>query len=52
MDALNAHIMPINLNATFYTHIERSPTHAVYFFFFFFLFKVLYVATHTKGERN
>ena len=34
INALNAHMIHINLNMIFYTHVERSPT-------IFFLHKVL-----------
>ena len=30
IDALNYHTMRINLNAIYYTHVEQSPTNAIY----------------------
>ena len=30
INALCAHMIHINLNMTFYTHVEHSPTKAIY----------------------
>ena len=30
IDSLNAHMIHINLNMIFYTHVEHSPTQTVY----------------------
>ena len=36
INTLSAHMMHINLNMIFYTHVEHSPTKTIYIFFFFF----------------
>ena len=36
INALSAHMIHMNLNMIFYTHVKHSPTKAVYIKFFFF----------------
>ena len=43
INALNAHMIHINLNMIFYTHVEHSPTITN-------LHKVLYRHIHTRND--
>ena len=40
INALSAHLIHINLNMIFYTHVEHSPT------------KTIYVKYYTKQNKN
>ena len=42
INALSAHIIHINLNMIFYTHVKHSPTKTIYikYYFNFFLNKI------------
>ena len=40
INALSAHMMHINLNMIFYTHVEYSPT------------KTIYIKYYTKNKTN
>ena len=40
INALSAHMIHINLNMIFYTHVKHSPT------------KTIYTHTHTDCSRN
>ena len=46
INALSAHMIHINLNMIFYTHVENSST------IFFFLHKVLLTNKKTKTNKN
>ena len=35
IDTLNTHMIRINLNTVFYTHVEQSPTYAIYTKYYF-----------------
>ena len=37
INALNAHMIHINLNMIFYTHVEHSPTETIYIKYYIYL---------------
>ena len=45
INALSVHMIHINLNMIFYTHVEHSPTKAIYI-------KVLYGKTNTRTTHT
>ena len=47
INVLSAHMIHINLNMIFYTHVKHSPTKTIYIDFFLIFFKALQTRTHT-----
>ena len=47
INTLSAHMMHINLNMIFYTHVEHSPTKTIYIFYFFIFLNALHTHSHT-----
>ena len=47
INALSAHMIHINLNMIFYTHVQDSPTKTIYIKYYFIFFKALQTRTHT-----
>ena len=54
INALSDHMIHINLNMIFYTHVEHSPTKTIYIKYYLFLFIFLNPTTntHTDCSRN
>ena len=53
--ALNAHMILINLNMIFYTHVEHSPTKTIYIKYYKKIYKKTHYKhthTHTDCSRN
>ena len=47
INALSAHMIHINLNMIFYTHVEYSPTKTIYIKYYFKKLKKHYKHPHT-----
>ena len=47
INALSAHMIHINLNMIFYTHVEHSPTKIIYIMYYKKIKKTHYKHTHT-----
>ena len=47
INALSAHMIHINLNMIFYTHVEHSPTKTIYIKYYIKFKKTYYKHTHT-----
>ena len=52
INALSAHIIHINLNMIFYTHIEHSPTKTIYIKYYTKKKCTINTRTHTDCSRN
>ena len=55
INALSAHMIHINLDMIFYTHVEHSPTKTVYIKYYFLKRKnalQTHTHTHTDCSRN
>ena len=53
INALSAHMIHINLNMIFYTHVKHSPTKTIYIKYYKHFFKhTLQTHTHTDCSRN
>ena len=50
INALSAHMMHINLNMIFYTHVEHSPTKTIYIKYYTKKKKALHTHTHTHTQ--
>ena len=49
INALSAHMIRINLNMIFYTHVEHSPTKTIYIKY---IKKIKYTHTHTHTRAR
>ena len=47
INALSAHMLHINLNMIFYTHVEHSPTETIYIKYYKIKIKIRTTNTHT-----
>jgi len=53
INALSAHMIHINLNMIFHTHVEHSPTKTIYIKYYFKkIYKKSTTNTHTDCSRN
>ena len=52
INALSAHMIHINLNMIFYTHIEHSPTKTIYIKYYTKKKRTINTRTHTDCSRN
>ena len=54
INTLSAHILHINLNMIFYTHVKHSPTptETIYIKYYIFFFKALQTRTHTHTHTH
>ena len=54
INALSAHMIHINLNMIFYTHVEHSPTKTIYIKYYIIIKKNLKSTTntHTLGTHT
>ena len=54
INALSAHMIHINLNMIFYTHVEHSPTKTIYIKYYknIYIKNALQTHTHTDCSRN
>ena len=53
VNALSAHMIHINLNMIFYTHVEHSPTKTIYIKYYKIyidIYKTHYKQTHTHTD--
>ena len=50
INALSAHMIHINLNMIFYTHVEHSPTKTIYIKYY--KKKYIYIKTHTHTHTR
>ena len=48
INAMSAHMIHINLNMIFYTHVEHSPTKTIYIKYY----KKIYKKTHYKHTHT
>ena len=48
INALSTHMIHINLNMIFYTHVEHSPTKTIYIKYY----KKIYIKTHYKHTHT
>ena len=47
LNALSAHMIRINLNMIFYTHVKHSPTKTIYIKYYKIKIKICATNTHT-----
>ena len=52
INALSAHIIPINLYTKFYTHIEHSPTKTIYTKCYMEMYTHIHTHTHTHMHTH
>ena len=59
INALSAHMIHINLNVIFYSHVKHSPTKTIYIKYYFFFFnikkyknKIIIIKTHYKRTHT
>ena len=52
INALSAHMIHINLNMIFYTHVEHSPTKTIYVKYYTKQKRTTNTHTHTHNDRS
>ena len=52
INALSAHMIHINLNMIFHTHVEHSPSKTIYIKYYLKYIKTLYKHTHARTLCN
>ena len=52
INALSAHMIHINLNMIFYTHVEHSPTKTIYIKYYMEKQTHAYTCTHTHTHAQ
>ena len=52
INALSTHMIHINLNMIFYTHVEHSPTKTIYIKYFYLFLNTLQTHTHTNTRAH
>ena len=52
INALSSHMIHINLNMIFYTHVEHSPTKTIYIKYYIFFFFKCTINAHTRTHAR
>ena len=52
INALSTHMIHINLNTIFYTHVEHSPTKTIYIRYYMETHIIIYIHTRTHTRMH